>query len=150
MHLITQPVHVLFCSDSAVKGNNGRNRILHHDIAAQTITERLPCFTVRTVLQTLTLPDVENNVEEDSPDHITRTFPVVRCPGFMVVTPSFTHLSIAIGNHNCSSCSPTVDVGFLKHTSDIFVERGSSYLCYSFVIFQNSPYPCTTIFLRQC
>jgi hypothetical protein len=27
MHLITQPVHVLLCSNSAMKGNNGTNRI---------------------------------------------------------------------------------------------------------------------------
>jgi hypothetical protein len=38
MHLITQPVHVLPCSNSATKGSNGINRILYHDIAAQTIT----------------------------------------------------------------------------------------------------------------
>jgi hypothetical protein len=41
MHLITQEVHVLPCSHSAVKGNNGTNRIPYHDIAAQTITEPL-------------------------------------------------------------------------------------------------------------
>jgi hypothetical protein len=29
MHLITQPVHVLLCSNSAVKGNNRTNRILY-------------------------------------------------------------------------------------------------------------------------
>jgi hypothetical protein len=28
MHLITQPVNVLPCSNSAMKGNNGTNRIL--------------------------------------------------------------------------------------------------------------------------
>jgi hypothetical protein len=38
MHLITQPVHVLPCGTSAVKGNNGANIILYHDIAAPTIT----------------------------------------------------------------------------------------------------------------
>jgi hypothetical protein len=30
MHLITQPVHVLLCSNSAMKGNNGTNRILQY------------------------------------------------------------------------------------------------------------------------
>jgi hypothetical protein len=39
MHLITQPVHVLPFSNSAVKGNNGTNRTLYRDIAAKTITE---------------------------------------------------------------------------------------------------------------
>jgi hypothetical protein len=31
-------------------------------------------------------------------DHITLVFPVVWCPGFMVVTPTFTHLSITFSN----------------------------------------------------
>jgi hypothetical protein len=48
MHLITQPVHVLPCSNSAMKDNNGTNRILYHDTAAQTNTEPPPCFTVGT------------------------------------------------------------------------------------------------------
>jgi hypothetical protein len=37
-------VHALPCSNSAMKGNNGTNRILYHDIAAQTITEPPLCF----------------------------------------------------------------------------------------------------------
>jgi hypothetical protein len=48
MHLITQPVHVLSSSTSAMKGNKGTNRILCHDTAAQTTTEPPPYFTVRT------------------------------------------------------------------------------------------------------
>jgi hypothetical protein len=39
MYLITQPVHVIPCSNSAMKGNNGTNRILYHDIAARTMVE---------------------------------------------------------------------------------------------------------------
>jgi hypothetical protein len=35
-------------------------------------------------------------------------------------TPSFTHLSIAFSNQRLSNCSPTVDVGFVKLTSDSF------------------------------
>jgi hypothetical protein len=46
MHLITQSVHVLPCSNSAIKSNNGTSRILYHDIAAQTIIEPPSCFTV--------------------------------------------------------------------------------------------------------
>jgi hypothetical protein len=38
----------------------------------------------------------------------------------MVVTPSFTHLSITFNNQRFSSCSPTVDAGFVKLTSDSF------------------------------
>jgi hypothetical protein len=40
----TQPDHVPRYSNSAMKGNNGTNRIVYHDIAAQTITEPPPCF----------------------------------------------------------------------------------------------------------
>jgi hypothetical protein len=35
-----------------------------------------------------------NSMKGDLSDHIMRAFPVVWCPGFMVVTPSFTHLSV--------------------------------------------------------
>jgi hypothetical protein len=48
MHLITQRVHVVPCSNSAMKGNNWTNRILYRDIAIQTITEPSPCFTLGT------------------------------------------------------------------------------------------------------
>jgi hypothetical protein len=44
MHLITQSVHVLPYSNLAMKSNNGTNRILHNDIAAQTITEFTSVF----------------------------------------------------------------------------------------------------------
>jgi hypothetical protein len=50
MHLITQPVHVLPCSNKAMKGNNGTKSIQYQDIAAQTITEPHTCFTVGTEL----------------------------------------------------------------------------------------------------
>jgi hypothetical protein len=47
---ITRPVHVhvLPCNKSAMQGNNGTNRILYHDIAAQTTIEPPPYFTVGT------------------------------------------------------------------------------------------------------
>jgi hypothetical protein len=45
---ITQPVHVLPYSNSAMKDNNGTYKILYHDTAAQTITEPPLCFTVVT------------------------------------------------------------------------------------------------------
>jgi hypothetical protein len=62
-------------------------------------------------------------VKDDSSDHITCAFPVVWYPGFMVVTPSFTHLSIAFSFQRFSNCNPTVDVGFVKlrFTSDTFL-----------------------------
>jgi hypothetical protein len=66
------------------------------------------------VLQTQTLPDVENTMNEDSSDLIMRAFPVVGCPGFMVVIPSFMLLSTAFNNQRFGNCSPTVEVGFVK------------------------------------
>jgi hypothetical protein len=48
MHLINQPIHVIPCSNSAMAGSIRTNMILYHDIAAQTITELPPCFTVGT------------------------------------------------------------------------------------------------------
>jgi hypothetical protein len=41
----------------------------------------------------------------------------------MVVTPSFMHLSITFSNQKFSSCSPTIDAGFAKLTSDSFGEN---------------------------
>jgi hypothetical protein len=38
----------------------------------------------------------------------------------MVVTPSFTHLSITFSNPRFSNCSLNVEVGFVKLTSDSF------------------------------
>jgi hypothetical protein len=40
----------------------------------------------------------------------------------MVVTQTFTHLSITFSNQRFSSCSPAVDVGSVNLTSDSFVE----------------------------
>jgi hypothetical protein len=71
------------------------------------------------VLQMWTLPDVGNSVKDDSSD-ITCAFPIVWCPVFMVVTPSFTHLSIAFSNQKVSNCSPIMDVRFVKFRSDNF------------------------------
>jgi hypothetical protein len=72
-------------------------------------------------------------VKDVSSDHMTRAFPVVSCPGFMVVTPSCTHLSITFSNQRFSNCSTTVDVGFVKLTSDSFrgnrVNRNIQFCC---------------------
>jgi hypothetical protein len=93
MHLITQPVHVPPCSNSAMKGNNGTNRILYHDIAAK-ITEppRVSCwnqaFRVVGFLgcsPNVNFPDVGNSVKDNSSDHTTRAFPVVWLSDFRVL-----------------------------------------------------------------
>jgi hypothetical protein len=39
---------------------------------------------------------------------------------FYGLTPSFMHLSIIFSNHKFISCSPTVDIGFVKLTLDSF------------------------------
>jgi hypothetical protein len=59
-------------------------------------------------------------VKDDSSDHITHAFPVVSCQDFIVVTPSFTHLSITFSNQRFRSYSRTVGVGFVELTSDSF------------------------------
>jgi hypothetical protein len=38
----------------------------------------------------------------------------------MVMTPSFTLLSSAFSDERFNNCSPTVDIGFVKLTSDNF------------------------------
>jgi hypothetical protein len=69
-----------------------------------------------------------NSVKDDSSDYTTHAFPVVWCPGIMVVTPSFTHLNITCSNQRFNNCSPTVDVGFVKLTlrRTVFMETGFS------------------------
>jgi hypothetical protein len=47
-------------------------------------------------------------VKDDSSDHIMCAFPFVWYPGFMVVTPPFTHLSITLSKQRLSNCSPAV------------------------------------------
>jgi hypothetical protein len=64
--------------------------------------------------------DVGNSMKDNSYDHNTHAFPVVRCPSFMVKTPPFTHLSITFSNQRFRNFSPTVDVGFVNLTSDSF------------------------------
>jgi hypothetical protein len=131
MHLITQPVCILSCSNSAMRSNNGANRMLSHDIAAQTITEPPPCFTVGTIFSGLqtSLGVLQTKLcwcKEQCEGQLIWPYHVhvscFWCTGFMVVTPSFTHLSITFSNQRFSNCSPTttLDVGFVKFTLDSF------------------------------
>jgi hypothetical protein len=113
MHLITQPDHVLPCSNSATKGSNGTNRPKpsQNFPRVSLLEASIPHYRV---------PLVGNSVKDDSSDHIMRAFPAVWFPGIMVVTPSSTHLSINITSQRFSTCNPTVDAGFVKLTSDRF------------------------------
>ena len=45
-------------------------------------------------------------------------FPVIRRPGFMIAIPSFTLFSFVFSNQRFNNGSSTVDVGFVKLTSD--------------------------------
>jgi hypothetical protein len=69
-----------------MKSNNGTNRVLYHDIAAQTIREPPPCFNYwRKAIRIAGIlgfsPNVYssscNSVKDDSSGHMTRAFPVV-------------------------------------------------------------------------
>jgi hypothetical protein len=103
--------------------------------------------------------DVGNSVKNNSSDHITWTFPVVWCPGFMDVTPLFMQLSIIFSNQRFSNCSPTMDVGCVKLKLDSFCGNSvfkmysvllpSHLCCSSAVIFQNNASQCT-ISSYQC
>jgi hypothetical protein len=123
MHLITQPVNVLPCSSSAIKGDNGTKRIPRYWWPNRHRTSSVfhcwnQAFRILGVLRCYP------NVKDGSSDYITRAFPVVWCPGFMVVTPSFTHMSITFSNEKFSNCSPTAGAGLVKFTSDSFFKQG--------------------------
>jgi hypothetical protein len=81
------------------------------------------------------------------------------CTGLIVVTPSFTHLSITFSNERFSNCSPTVDVWFVKLTSDSFygnrvfkinIQVCCHLRCTNSPIFRNNPSQCMTISFCQC
>jgi hypothetical protein len=92
---------------------------------------------------------------------MTPSFPVAWCPGFMVVTSSFTltHLSITFSNQKFSNCRPTLYVGFVKLTLDNFcgnsVFEMNIQICYQpccniCVIFRNNHSQCTRISFCEC
>jgi hypothetical protein len=81
-----------------------------------------------------------NSMKEDS-SNITHAFPVAWCPGFMVMTPLFTHLSITFSNQRFSNCCPTVNVAFVKLTSFSFCgnrvfKMNIQFCCSRSVIFE--------------
>jgi hypothetical protein len=156
--MITQPVHILPCNNSAMKCYNKTSRILYHDIAAQTITEPPPCFTVGTrhafwIVGFLGCsPNVNSSwCREQHEGRLIWSYHtrissclIVWSPVFMVVRPSFKHLSntFKIGD---LATSPTADVEFVKLTSDGFcgnrvfrmnIQFCCHLCCSSFVIFE--------------
>jgi hypothetical protein len=103
MHLITQPVHIFRCSNLAVKDNSRTNRMPRYCWPDHHST--LPVFPHRNraFWRIGCAPNVNsswcrNSVEDDRPIRPYHAFPVVWWPGFMIVTPSFSHLSIIFSN----------------------------------------------------
>ena len=47
-------------------------------------------------------------------------FPVIRRSDFMIIKPSFSPFSVVFSSQTFSNCSSTVDVGFLKLSSNCF------------------------------
>ena len=62
MHVATSNFHIVTGSNSTIQSKYRTSRLL--DIAAQIITDLVPCFTVGT------RHDVGNNEKDDSSDHI--------------------------------------------------------------------------------
>jgi hypothetical protein len=86
---------------------------------------------------------------------ISRAFPFARCPGFMVMTPLFLHLSITLSNQRFSNCSPIVDVGFVKLKlatlcGNRVFKMNINFCCPLCCSSRNSPPQCTTISFCQC
>jgi hypothetical protein len=118
MHLITEPVHVHPCSNWPWRAVMRPTEL--HNNAAQAIAEPPPCFTVGSrafrIVPDCRLPWVFPKRKlfmicgtEWKTTHLTiikRTFPIFWCPGFMVATPSFTHLSSNFNNLRFSKFQP--------------------------------------------
>jgi hypothetical protein len=132
MHLITQPIHILPCSNSAIKGNNGTNRILWYCCPNHHRTSRMfycwnQAFQIVGFLGCS--PNVNSSCCREQNEgliwpYYVHLFAVMWCPCVMVLTPSSVPLSITSCNQRFRSCSPTGDPGFVKITSDSFCGNG--------------------------
>jgi hypothetical protein len=133
----------------------------YYDITSQTITEPPPvfhCWNKEFLIVGFLRcsPNLNSSLTAWRTTHLTtsRAYPVVWCPGFMVVTPPFTHPSITFRNLRFGNCSPTVGVGFVMFTSGSFcgnwvfkmnIQFCCQLCCSSFVIFRNNPSQCKTM-----
>lgn len=122
--LMKQPVRVFHCSISNMKCSNRSDRIQY---CCRNITEHPPCFAAPLELgiPDCRLPYVFSKMKifwyREQREGLRliwpyKAIPVVSCPGFMALTQSFMPLSITFSNHTFSSCSPVVDIGFVKLT----------------------------------
>ena len=77
---------------------------------------------------------------------------IIRRPGFMIITPSFTFSSVVSSNQRFSNYSSTMDVGCVKLLLDCFcgnrvfkmnTEFNCHLCCSSSMIFRHNPLQCT-------
>jgi hypothetical protein len=126
------PVHVLPCSNSAMKGNNGINITFSYDTVPKS-SQNIP----RILLLETGVPDcrlpwkfkcklflMEGTAWRTT--HLT----ISRVSNYLMSrfygrdgAPSFTHLSITFSYQRFSNCSPTVYVEFVKLTWNRFFEN---------------------------
>jgi hypothetical protein len=100
MHLITHPVHY-----RAMNRNNGDNRILLLKPSQNLLRVSLLDSGILDCRLSWVFPKHELLCREQCEGQLIwpYQFPVVWCPGFMVVTPLFTHLSITFSNQRFSN-----------------------------------------------
>jgi hypothetical protein len=130
MHLITQPVHVLLCSNSTMKVNKGTNRIPRYCFPNSHRTSPVfRCWNQAFQIAGFLVypPNVNSSwcKERREGRLIWPYHPRVSCCLMSWFygrdgTPSFTYLSITFCNQGFSNCNPTVDVGFVTLSWNIF------------------------------
>ena len=75
-------------------------------------------------------------------------FPIIKWPGFVIITPSFSPFGAVFSNQRFSNCSSAMDVGFVKLSSDCFcgtvfkmnVKFCSHLCCSTSMIYRHNPF----------
>jgi hypothetical protein len=141
MHLITQLVHIIPCSVSAMNSNNGTNRIPRYCCPNHHKTS--PMFHCwNQALWTVGFLGCSPNINsfwcrEHHEGCITwsyHTFPDVWCPDFMVVTSSFTHPSIIFSDLILAIAALPWMLDVWSSRWTVFVETGSSRISSAAVV----------------
>jgi hypothetical protein len=149
-----------------MKGNNGTNRTLYHDIVAQTITEPSPCFTVGTRYSGLSVHQMRVNSSWCKEEHKGRFV----WPNHVIVS-SWLIIQVLWSRHHrlCIWALFKVITGLAiaalpwmldlwNSRKNVFVEKGfqtdihfcCQLCCSCSVIFRNSPSQYTMISFCQC
>jgi hypothetical protein len=104
---LPKPVHVLPCNNSAMKGNNWTT--MDTRVLLPKPSQNLPRVEFYWWSQAFRIgcsPNVNSSCcKERQTIWPCQAFPVVCCRGFVVVTPSFTHLSITFSNQRFATAS---------------------------------------------